>query len=93
MTKESQIEESFISKLSDLKYTYRKDIRDKNALEQNFRKKFETLNRVNLTDSEFDRLREEIVNADVFTASKHLRERNTFQREDGTPLQYTLVNG
>lgn len=29
MTKEHQIEESFIAKLSDLKYTYRPDIRDK----------------------------------------------------------------
>ena len=28
----------------------------------------------------------------MFTAAKYLRERNTFQREDGTPLQYTLVN-
>lgn len=56
MTKEQQIEDDLISKLSDLKYTYRKDIRTKNALEQNFRKKFEALNRVNLTDSEFDRL-------------------------------------
>ncbi|MEM6380467.1 MAG: DEAD/DEAH box helicase family protein, partial [Bacteroidota bacterium] len=92
MTKERQMEEGLISKLSELKYTYRKDIRDKNALEQNFRKKFEALNRVNLTDSEFGRLREEIINADVFAAAKRLRERNTFQREDGTPLQYTLVN-
>ncbi|PZR23738.1 MAG: DEAD/DEAH box helicase [Citrobacter freundii] len=92
MTKESQIEESLIAKLSDLKYTYRNDIRDRNTLELNFRKKFEALNRVNLTDSEFARLRDEIVNADVFTASKILRERNTFVREDSTPLQYTLVN-
>jgi type I restriction enzyme R subunit len=92
MTKEQQIEEDLISKLSDLKYTYRKDIRDRNALEQNFRKKFEALNRVNLTDAEFQKLIGEIVNPDVFTTSKYLRERNTFQREDGTPLQYTLVN-
>ena len=92
MTKENQIEESLIGKLTDLKYTYRPDIRDRDALEINFRKKFEALNRVNLTDSEFNRLRDEIVNADVFTSSKNLRERNTFQREDGTPLQYTLVN-
>ena len=28
----------------------------------------------------------------MFTASQTLRERNTFGREDGTPLQYTLVN-
>lgn len=92
MTKEQQIEESLISKLKELKYTYREDIRDRTSLEQNFRKKFEVLNRVNLTDSEFARLRDEIVNADVFTTAKTLRERNTFQREDGTPLQYTLVN-
>lgn len=92
MTKELQIEEALIAKLKDLKYTYRPDIRDRAALEQNFREKFEALNRVHLTDSEFARLRDEIVNADVFTAAKTLRERNTFQREDGTPLQYTLVN-
>ena len=92
MIKESQIEEELISRLSDLKYIYRKDIRDKNALEQNFRQKFEALNKVHLTDSEFERLREEIIEPDVFESSKRLRERNTFQREDGTPLQYTLVN-
>jgi len=92
MTKENHIEEGLINKLSDLKYTIRPDIRDRNTLELNFRAKFEALNRVHLTDAEFYRLRDEIVNADVFTSSKLLRERNTFQREDGTPLQYTLVN-
>ena len=35
---------------------------------------------------------EELTNSDVFVSSKKLRERNTFMREDGTPLQYTLVN-
>ena len=89
---ESQIEYSFIGKLTDLKYTNRSDIRDRKALEQNFRKKFESLNRVNLTDAEFARLRDEIINPDVFQASKTLRQRNTFIREDGTPLHYTLVN-
>ncbi|MCR9289062.1 MAG: type I restriction endonuclease subunit R [Bacteroidetes bacterium] len=92
MTKEAQIEIDLIARLQNLKYTYRKDIRDRKTLEQNFRQKFDALNRVKLTDSEFERLREEIINADVFTAAKYLRERNTFQREDGTPLQYTLVN-
>ena len=92
MTKENEIEQALIAKLTDLKYTYRPDIRDKVTLEQNFRSKFELLNRVHLTDSEFARLRDEIVNADVFTAAETLRKRNTFQREDGTPLQYTLVN-
>ncbi len=47
---------------------------------------------MNLTNAEFSRLRDELVTADVFVASKKLRERNTFIREDGTSLQYTLVN-
>jgi len=89
---ENQIEQSLIFKLIDLKYTHQPNIRDREALEQNFRNKFEALNRVHLTDAEFARLRDEIVTADVFTAAKTLRERNTFMREDGTPLQYTLVN-
>lgn len=91
-TTENQIENDLIAKLADLKYTYRPDIRDREALEKNFREKFETLNRVKLTDSEFSRLRDEIVNADVFAAARQLRERNSFERDDGTPLYYTLVN-
>lgn len=92
MTKEYQIEENLIEQLKELKYTYRSDITDRKALEQNFKSKFEALNRVRLSESEFLRLREEIIEPDVFAASKKLRERQYFQREDGTPLHYTLVN-
>ena len=92
MNKENQIEEKLIEQLKGLKYIHRPDIVDRKTLEQNFKAKFEELNRVNLTDNEFLRLREEIINSDVFAASKLLRERQYFQREDGTPLHYTLVN-
>lgn len=92
ISREKQIEDHFINKLIDLKYTYRDDIHDRDTLERNFRTKFETLNRVRLTDSEFSRLLEEIINTDVFASSKRLRGINTFMREDGTPLQYMLVN-
>ncbi|MDN0122385.1 type I restriction endonuclease subunit R [Yersinia aleksiciae] len=92
MTKEQQIEEHLIAKLQDLKYIYRDDIHDKVSLEQNFRQRFEALNRVNLTDAEFNRLRDEIITTDVFTAAQALREKGKFTREDGTPLEYTLVN-
>ena len=92
IVKEADIEYGLVGRLQDLKYTYRKDIRDLDALEQNFRKKFEALNRVHLTDSEFEKLKDEIVNPDVFTSSNYLRKTNTFTREDGTPLHYTLVN-
>src|SRR5690554_3553647 len=92
MAKENQIEAQLVQQLTELKYNHRPDIVDRKTLEQNFKAKFEALNRVNLTDSEFLRLREEIIEPDVFRASKLLRERQYFQREDGTPLHYTLVN-
>lgn len=91
-TPESELEEALVEKLRSLKYDYRSDIRDRAALEKNFREKFEALNRVHLTSGEFSRLLEEIITPDVFTAACMLRERNSFTRDDGTPLNYTLVN-
>jgi len=90
--REEHVETGFIGKLQSLKYEYRPDIRDRAALEANFREKFEALNRCRLTDSEFARLLDEIVSPDVFAAAKTLREINAFTRDDGTPLNYTLVN-
>ncbi|MEM5947921.1 type I restriction endonuclease subunit R [Spirochaetia bacterium 38H-sp] len=92
MTKEHDIENKLIEKLKGLKYIHRPDIRDREALERNFREKFEALNCVRLTDAEFARLLDEIVSPDVFACSERLRHRNTFEREDGTPLHYQLVN-
>ncbi len=65
MSKENQIEAHLIEQLKGLKYIYRQDIVDRRTLEQNFKAKFEELNRVHLTDNEFLRLREDIVNSDV----------------------------
>lgn len=92
ITSESHLEQSLIDRLVALKYAYRTDIRDRATLEANFREKFEALNRVHLTDAEFARLLDEIVTPDVFSAAKTLRSINAFTREDGTPLNYTLVN-
>lgn len=92
MRTEHQIENSFIEKLVSLGYVHRTDIKDRNDLEQNFKQHFQRLNRVRLSDIEFTRLKEEIITADVFEASKSLRETNTFKRDDDTPLQYSLVN-
>ncbi|QFY88102.1 hypothetical protein D5125_00610 [Magnetovirga frankeli] len=89
---EAEIEKRLIEKLEEIKYSYRPDIRDKTALEANFRQKFEALNRVTLTDAEFARLRDGIIHADVFQAAKALREYGYMEREDGTPLHFQLVN-
>jgi len=90
--REDGVESGFIGTLQGLKYEYRPDITNRASLEQNFREKFEALNRVRLTDSEFAKLLDEIVTPDVFTAAKTLRQINAFTRDDGTPLNYTLVN-
>jgi type I restriction enzyme R subunit len=92
LLREDHIESGFIGRLQGLKYEYRPDITNRAGLEKNFREKFEALNGVRLTDAEFARLLDEIVVADVFTASKTLRSINSFTRDDGTPLNYTLVN-
>ena len=89
---EQQLELDLIEKLLGLKYEHRPDIRDRATLEANFRNHFQTLNQVKLTDAEFARLLDEIVTADVYSASKTLRNINSFTRDDGTPLNYTLVN-
>ncbi|MGE3601285.1 MAG: type I restriction endonuclease subunit R [Dehalococcoidia bacterium] len=92
LVRETDIERALIGKLEELKYTIRRDIRDRTALEANFREKFDALNRVTLTDGEFRRLLDEIVRPDVYESARLLRSRETFVREDGTPLNYTLVN-
>ncbi len=92
MTTEAKIEQEFIEKLVDLKYTHRPDIHDRLTLESNFREKFQELNRVRLTDGEFERLLADMISPDVFAAAYTLRNRNAFIRDDGTPLNYTLVN-
>jgi len=91
-TPERALEDALLAKLKDLKYEYRPDIRDRVALEENFKTKFEALNRVTLSDGEFRRLLDDVVNPDVFEAARSLRDRETFIRDDGTPLNYTLVN-
>ncbi len=92
MQLERDIEEVLVAKLQDLKYRYRPEIRNRADLEANFRQKFETLNHVTLSDNEFQRLLNDIVTPDVYKASCSLRNRETFIREDGMPLNYTLVN-
>lgn len=90
-TTEHPIELDLISKLGDLRCTYRPEIRDRAALEANFSAKFEALNRVHLADSEFQGLLDSIVTPDIHNAAQTLRNINSFERDDGTPLNYTRV--
>ena len=83
---------AFIEKLRGLKYTYRPDIRDRAALEQNFREKFEALNRVRLTDGEFHACSTRSSRPMSSPPLAPSARSNSFTRDDGTPLNYTLVN-
>lgn len=89
---ERDLEDELLDKLRSLKYIHRPDITDRDFLHANFRLHFQALNRVVLSDGEFDRLLLEIITPDVYTAAQTLRNRNTFLRDDGTPLNFTLVN-
>ena len=92
MKREKQIEDAFIAKLQEQGYTYNEDIRSKDALQENFRRHFERLNQVELTDEDFTRLLSKIITSNVFEASKALRQTNSFALEDDKMLHYTLVN-
>ena len=73
VVREEQIEYGFIGKLQSLKYEYRDDIRNRASLERNFREKFEALNRVKLSDGEFARLLDEIVEPSIRLREKTVR--------------------
>lgn len=49
---ESKHEEDLVTKLQDLKYEYRPEIRDRATLEANFRNRFVALTRVKLMNFE-----------------------------------------
>lgn len=92
MQREAQLEQEFIKALEEQGYTYNEAIKDRSSLEQNFRRIFEKRNYCHLSDSEFARLKEMLTISDVFEASKLLREKNTFKRDDDTPLVFDLLN-
>jgi len=69
---ERKLEDQLIEKLVELKFAHRADIRDRAAFEANFRKHFQALNHVRLTDGEFERQLAQITTADVFTAARPL---------------------
>lgn len=89
---ETDLDGSIVSKLSALGFELRPEIRDRAALEANFREKFEALNRVALTDGEFRRILRENISPYVYEASRSLRGWNAFVRDDGTPLDCAFVN-
>ncbi len=67
---ERELEDHLVAKRLDLKCLHRSDVRDRAALEGNFRQKFNARNHVRLTDAECPRLLEEITSPDVFTAAQ-----------------------
>ncbi len=89
---EHDIEMDFIHKLEGQQYVYRDDLSTDKDRNNNFRAKFNALNKVELTDNEFNRLLEQLISSDVFRNAKLLRARTDFEREDGTPLNFILLD-
>lgn len=92
MRSEERIEDALTKKLIELGYTYNEAIKDKNSLNQNFRKHFEQINNVKLTNQEFEKLHNLIVKPDVFEASQILRTRQELERDEGEPIRFNLIN-
>lgn len=69
---ENEVEQAPTNKLEGQEHTLRNSIRDRAALERNFRGKFDTPNRVGLTDGEFQRLFDGFITSGVFTAARML---------------------
>ncbi|SCK49119.1 hypothetical protein VAR608DRAFT_4883 [Variovorax sp. HW608] len=53
-------------------------------------RKFEALNRVSLTDSEFQRLLDSIITPDVYNAAQTQRSINSFERDNGMGAEFSL---
>jgi len=92
MIKKTQIEERIITKPIEIKYTYKAEICDKEALERYFHKRFQQLNEVYLINVEPKCLKKEKINSNEFVYPKKFREKNTFERDGRILLNYTLVN-
>ncbi|MDC3424555.1 type I restriction endonuclease subunit R [Aquibacillus sp. 3ASR75-11] len=93
---EAQLEKHMIEQLVRQQYE-RVTINDEDALIQNFR---EQLNRFNkkkledypLTDEEFSRFLTQVSGKSIFETAKLLRDKQVFQRDDGTEVYLELFN-
>ena len=80
--RESTIEQELIEKLGELKYTLRPDIRDRAALERNFRTHFEAIKRQNqLGDEHIER---------IVSAYRERTEQERYSRR--VPMQEIIDN-
>lgn len=94
---EHEVEEKLINTLQEDGYIYRKDIKDKESMDKNFKEKFEELNKTvlqgkKLSDSEFNRLMKSITQTnDTFECSKMLREKITLQLDEPINNNYNVL--
>ncbi len=73
-------------------YKYRQDIESDEDILKNFRDKFEFINNVELLNSEFERLLDEITEGDIFEIAKKINKSKTFIRNDKSTIEYELID-
>ncbi len=88
---EKELEDEFVELLTGLNYNKNDAIKDLVSLENNFKSKLEKRNGVNLSEAEFKRVLDTIINSNVFEASKTLRESFEITRDDDTKLPLRLM--
>ena len=92
ITLEKMTEQKLINHLIKLGYIYREDINDKDTLHENFRKHFNRMNGLTLSDQDFNNLCTDLISTNVFDCAEILRTRQYFERDDKTPLYYNLMD-
>ena len=89
---EQELEQNLIDKLIRQDYEHI-EIKGPQDLKNNLKKQIEKANAINLSDSEFTTLYNQLITTPtVFTASTILRDRFLFEREDTTKINLLLYN-
>jgi len=91
--RELNTEKLFIGKLAELKkYTWYLDIIEGKAFEYNYHPMFEAQNCAYMLKSDYNKLRDQIIEQETFVASKTLQKRNIFHCENGNLLTLNTYN-
>ena len=95
---EAELENWLIKTLQkEFKYSYYKQIEDRESLEENFREKLYALNKevlenVPFSDVEYDRILTYLKDKSVYQSAKQLRDKYVLEREDGSKVYIKFLD-
>lgn len=88
---EQTLENNLIQQLADLDYD-RVTIRDEADLIRNLKKQLEIHNRMDFSDSEFDKILNHLNKGNIFERAKILRDKMLLQKDNGENIHIEFLN-